>query len=69
MAAKYSLYCKKQAFERAVLAQGLNGIFRAGRCETAGRRFQRGDAELIEADQQDKGGNRYFAEDGADTIG
>ncbi len=42
------------ALEGAVLAQGLEGILRAGRGEPAGGSLQRGNADLIEPNQQDQ---------------
>lgn len=47
MAAENAPHSEPQPLERAVLLDGLNGILRAGRRETAGRRRERGDISLV----------------------
>ena len=54
VAAEDAFQRKPEAFERPVLAEGLEGVLRAGRGEAAGWPLERRDAELIEFDQQDK---------------
>ena len=50
-----------QAFEGAVLAEGLKGILRAGGGETAAGLLEGGDADLIESDQEYERCDRYLA--------
>lgn len=47
MAAENAPHSEPQPLERAVLLDGFNGILRAGRRETAGRRRERGDISLV----------------------
>ena len=47
MAAENAPHSEPQPLERAVLLDSLNGILRAGRRETAGRRRKRGDVSLV----------------------
>lgn len=58
MAAEDASDGEVQAFEGAVLAEGLKGILRAGGGETAAGLLEGGDADLIESDQEDKWGYR-----------
>ena len=58
MAAEDTAYGKVQAFERAVLAKGFEGILRACRSEAARRSALKGrQAYLIEPDKEDKRSN------------
>ena len=47
MAAENAPHSEPQPLERAVLLDGLNGILRAGRRETTGRRRERGNISLV----------------------
>ena len=60
MAAEDAPEGEPEAFEGAILAEGLKGVLRAGGGEATGRRFQRGDAQLIEFYQQDERRRQYF---------
>ncbi len=46
-----------EAFEGAVFAEGFEGVLGAGRGEAAAWGLERGDADLIEAYQEDEGGD------------
>lgn len=54
VAAENAAQGQPAALERAVLAQGIEGVLRAGRGEPAGGGLQRGKADLVEADEQDE---------------
>ena len=54
MAAKDSSYRKIKSFEDTVFSEGFQGILRAGRSESAARRFQGRNADLIESYQEDE---------------
>ena len=60
MAAQDALEREPEALQRAVFAEGLQGVLAAGGGETAGRRFERRDAQLIEFYQQDERCRQYF---------
>ena len=60
MAAEDAPQGQPETFDRTVLAEGLEGILRAGRRVAAGRRQQGRDADLVEADQHHKGEDEDF---------
>lgn len=62
MASEYSLEGKPEPFQRAIFPERLQGILRAGGGESATRWGERGDAELIELDQQDERSGKYFSD-------
>ena len=64
VAAEDALEGKPEAFDRTVLAEGFKGVLGAGGCETAYRRLERGDADLVELDQQDERRSQYSLERG-----
>ncbi len=55
MAAEDAAEGEVEAFEGAVFAEGLEGVLGAGRGEAAAWGLERGDADLIEAYQEDEG--------------
>ncbi len=56
VAAEQAPDCEPEAFEGAVFAECFEGVLGAGGGEAATRRFEGGDADLVEADQEDEGG-------------
>ena len=43
-----------EAFDGTMLAEGLEGVLGAGRCEAAAGLLERRDADLIESDEYDE---------------
>ena len=68
VASQQATHCKVKSFERAVLAECLEGILRASRREPACWRFERGDADLIESDQEHKWEDEYLLNYFADLL-
>lgn len=54
IAAQYPPYSEDEAFDGAVLAEGLEAVLGTCRGEPAACRLQGGDAHLIESDEQDE---------------
>lgn len=63
MAAEEAADRQVEAFEGTVLAEGFEGVLRAGRGETAAGRLERGDADLIEPYQEHKRRYRHLLND------
>ncbi len=63
MAFQDSAEGKVEAFERAVLAESFEGVLRASGGEAAAWGLERGDADLVEAYQEDEGGYGGLLED------
>lgn len=51
---------KDHSLDGAMPAKGLQGVLRTSRSKAAGRRFERGDADLIESYQEDEREREYF---------
>ena len=58
VAAENPPYCQIKSFENAVFAEGLKSVLRTCRGESAARRFQGRDADLIELYKKDEWRNR-----------
>ena len=61
MAAENAFECEPETLDWTVLAEGLEGVLGTSWGEAAARRFQRGDADLVETDQHDKGPDQDLA--------
>ena len=60
MAAQDALEGEPEALQRAILAEGLQGVLAAGGGEAAGGGLEWRDAQLIEFYQQDERCGQYF---------
>ncbi len=60
MASQKTAHGKVEAFEGAVFAEGFKGILGTCGGEAAAGLLERGDADLVEAYQEDEGRYRYF---------
>ena len=54
VAAQNPADCKVKSLERAVFPEGLESVLRTCRSESACRRFERRDADLIESNQENE---------------
>ena len=60
MAAEDAADGEVEAFDWAMLAEGLKSVLGAGGCETAAGLLEGGDADLVESDQKDEWKDRDF---------
>ena len=52
--AQNALERQPEALQRTIFSESLEGVLRAGRRETAARRLERRDAQLVKLNQQDE---------------
>lgn len=68
MAAEDAADGEIEAFDGAVLAEGLKGVLGASRCEAAAGLLERGKADLVEADKEDEREDEYLLQNFLSSV-